>query len=272
MNNPVQQALQSAIITLIRPLARILIRNGMAFGTFTEITKKVFVDVAFEEFTEDGRKQTISRVSAMTGLTRKETKRLRELENSTDSEAAVRYNRAIRVISGWLNNRRYQTKQGEPKILPVTARGACFESLVKEFSGDIPTQAMLSVLKRAGSVIETDKGIQLVNHAFVPGDDAVDKLHILGTDVAELLATIDHNLTHPPDQLFYQRKVSNTSIDPDAIPAFRKLSAKKAQALLESLDAWLSEHEFNETSNINAEQGQYVSLGIYYSEHKTPRE
>lgn len=268
----VQQALTFAILAIMKPFARILIRNGIAFGAFSEIAKKAFVDVAFEDFAEEGRKQTISRVSAMTGLTRKETKRLHELEQSTDTEAAGRYNRAIRVISGWVNNKHYQTKSAEPKILPITGNSVSFESLVKEYSGDIPTQAMLSVLKKAGSVIETDKGIQLVNHAYVPGDDSIEKLHILGTDIAELLATIDHNLTHPPDQLFYQRKVSNTNIDPEAIPAFRKLSARKAQMLLESLDAWLAEHEINNSPDTDTGQGQYVSLGIYYSEHKTPRE
>ena len=272
MQTTVHEALHNAILTLMRPLARILIRNGLAFGAFTEIAKKVFVDVAFEEFAEDGRKQTISRVSAMTGLTRKETKRLYELENNTVNEACERYNRAIRVISGWVNDKRYQSKQGGQKILPVTGNSVSFTSLVKEYSGDIPTQAMLAVLKKAGSVIENEKGIELVSHAFVPGDDPVDKLNILGTDAAELIATIDHNLTNPPDQLLYQRKVSNTNIDPEAIEAFRELSARKAQALLESLDAWLIDHELTDSPDNNSGDGQYASLGIYYSEHKTPKE
>lgn len=272
MEQSVQQALGKAIMTLMKPLARVLIRNGIAYGAFSEIAKKAFVDVAFAEFAETGRKQTISRVSALTGLTRKETKRLYEMQDTADTGAAERYNRAIRVISGWLNDSRYKTRQGEPKQLPVDGNGASFASLVKEYSGDIPTQAMLAVLKKAGSVIETDRGIELVNHAFVPGDDPVDKLHILGTDVAELIATIDHNLTSTPDHLFYQRKVSNTNVDPEALAAFRKLSATKAQALLEALDAWLVEHEATESTDKDARQGRYVSLGIYYSEHETPKE
>ena len=272
MTQTIQQALTNAITKLIRPLARILIRNGIAYGAFSEIAKKAFVDVAFEEFAEEGKKQTVSRVSAITGLTRKETKRLYELGEDTSTGAAERYNRAVRVISGWVNDKRYLNKQGEPKILPVSGNGASFTSLVKQYSGDIPTQAMLAVLKKAGSVVENEKGIELVSHAFVPGDDPVDKLHILGTDVAELLATIDHNLTSPADQLFYQRKVSNMNIDPEAMPAFRKLSAKKAQALLEALDAWLSEHEFTDAPDKDTGQGKYVSLGIYYSEHETPKE
>ncbi len=269
---PVQKALVNAVARLFRPLARVLIRNGISYGTFAEVAKKIYVDTAFEEFQEPGKKQTISRVSVLTGLTRKEAKRLHEQQASDDVEAGERYNRAIRVISGWLNDRRFVDSQGQTKVLPVHGNGASFTSLVKDYSGDIPTQAMLTVLKKAGSVIETDRGIELVNHAFVPGDDAVDKLHILGTDVAELLATIDHNLTHEPDELFFQRKVSNTCVDPAAVPAFRKLSAKKAQALLEVLDAWLSEHEQVQQATDSSDESQYVSLGIYYSEHTHSRE
>ena len=267
MTVPIQKALVDAVAKLFRPLARVLIRNGISYGTFAEVAKKAYVDIAFEEFQEPGKKQTISRVSVLTGLTRKETKRLHEQQTSDDTGASERYNRAIRVISGWLNDKRFLDVHGETKILPLNGNGSSFATLVKDYSGDIPTQAMLTILKKAGSVMQTDLGIELVNNAYVPGDDPVDKLHILGTDVAELLATIDHNLTHEPDDLFFQRKVSNSCVDPDAVLAFRKLSEKKAQALLEMLDAWLSGHEVIQKTTNHTNEGQYVSLGIYYSEH-----
>jgi hypothetical protein len=130
---------------------------------------------------------------------------------------------------------------------------------------------MLSVLQAAGSVEATSDGkLRLVRHAFIPGDDPLDKLHILGTDVGELIATIDHNLSADPDALFFQRKVSNTRLDPAHTAEFRSLSAKKAQALLELLDAWLSRHEID--ADDSGETGQYVSLGIYYSEDTDYRE
>lgn len=132
---------------------------------------------------------------------------------------------------------------------------------------------MLSVLKAAGSVIETDQGvIKLVKHAYIPGNDRIDKIHILGTDVGELVSTIDHNLTATSEDLFFQRKVSNPAIGPEAIPEFRKLSAEKAQALLEELDAWLSTHEIDSSVTDTGEEGSYVSLGIYYSEHNCSKE
>jgi hypothetical protein len=265
MEGDTNKTLYEAFKTLFRPLARILIRNGIAFGTLSDWAKKVYVDVAFEEFGEPGKKQTISRVSALTGIFRKEVKRLYELDEEADEGSAQRYNRAIRVISGWVNDARFQEGVGKPRDLPVEGEQGSFTALVKEYSGDIPTKAMLSVLRAAGTVTETEDGlIRLEKRAFIPGDDQQDKIHILGTDVSELIETIDHNLTAESDDLRYQRKVSNTAVHEDALPVFRNLSAQKSQELLEELDAWLSRNEIHSKDKDFDDKARYVSLGIYY--------
>ena len=264
MNDTVRHALGRAFMRLFRPLARILIRNGISFSAMADWAKKVYVDVAFEEFTESGKKQTISRVSALTGLFRREVKRLRELDVDEDLTAGDRYNRAVRVISGWLNDEAYRTSAGKVACLPFEGEHS-FSSLVRAYSGDIPARAMLSVLQSAGCVEERRDGqLCLVRNMYIPGNDPTDKLHILGTDVAEMVATIDHNLTSPPDDLYLQRKVSNTRLDPAAVDEFRALARDRAQTLLEELDAWLSAHEVR---GEDPDQGsKYVSLGMYYSQ------
>lgn len=265
MHDEVKQALSKAFLKLFRPLARILIRNGVSFSAVADWAKKVYVDVAFEEFKEPGKKQTISRVSALTGLFRREVKRLHELDADTELNGADRYNRAVRVISGWVNDTDYQSASGRPALLPFEGAQTSFSSLVRAYSGDIPARAMLTVLESANCVEETSNGkLRLVRHAFIPSDDAIDKLHILGTDVAELIATIDHNLTFPPDDLYFQRKVSNARLHPEAVAEFRHLASQRAQTLLEELDAWLSAHEVREEDT--EQEAQSVSLGIYYSQ------
>ncbi len=270
MSDAHHQTLARAVATLFRPLARILIRNGVAWATFAEWTRKVYVDVAFEDFPPDGRKQTISRVAALTGLFRREVKRLRELPPPGDGASAERYNRATRVISGWLNDPRFHDAEGRPAVLPPDGEGASFAALVRAYSGDIPVQAMRRVLVEAGSVAETPAGLRLVRHAYVPADDPREMIRILGTDAGELIGTIDHNLTAPPDGRLFQRKVSNAALSTEALPAFRRLSAERAQALLEELDAWLVRHEV--PADAEPDAGRYVALGIYYTERPTPKE
>lgn len=265
MNEKIQHALSVAALSILRPLVRILLRNGVAFGSFAELAKKVYVDVAFEEFAPGTKKQTISRVSALTGLTRKEAKRLHELEHTDSHRSEQRYNRAVRVISGWVNDKEFHDALGQPESLPIEGAKASFSALVRKYSGDVPTQSMLSVLISASSIEKTGDRVRLIQRAYVPGKDPADKLSILGTDTAELISTIDYNLVSDDEEARFQRKVSNHHIQADAVPEFQSLSARKAQQLLEQFDAWLSEHELD-CGEQDSDQGHYVSVGIYYYE------
>lgn len=264
-----QSVLSRALLTLLRPLVRILLRNGIAYGSFAEIARKAYIDVAWEEFPPPGKKQSISHVSTLTGLTRKEAKRLHELSQAAPDTREQKYNRVVRVISGWVNDPQFLDHQGRPRVLPAEGEEASFHALVKKYSGDVTTRAMRSVLVQSGSARELAEGIELVQHAYVPGRDPGEKLNILGIDCAELIDTIDHNLTAGNDQLRFQRKVSDHCLRADALGEFQSLASRRAQALLEELDAWISRHQ---SPPADADSARYVSLGIYLYEKPTRKE
>jgi len=261
----VQDALSAALLRLLRPLVRVILNHGMAYGTFAEVARKAFVEEGFEQLRRAGKRPTISGVSALTGLTRKDTKDLNGGEPLNGEKSAQRYNRAIRVISGWVNDGRFHDQHGEPAELPFDGLDASFSALVKKYSGDIPPAAMLSVLESGQNVHVADGIIQLVHRAYIPMSTPVDKLNILGTDVAELIGTIGHNLEVEPGERFFQRKVSNKAVRVDAIGKFRELSNQKSQELLEDYHAWLSSHEVEEGDD-DQDQVGYVAIGIYYTE------
>jgi Family of unknown function (DUF6502) len=267
MSRKYNKVLFASILRLMRPLVRILLRNGIAYGTFSELVRKVYVDVAFDDFAPEGRKQTVSRISALTGLTRKEVKRLLELDTPDDTAGQERFNRGIRVTTGWVNDRRFLDSDGKPSDLPVDGKPKSFALLVKEYSGDIPTRAMLTMLEEAGSVRLMGDKVRLVR--LVPGSDPLDKIQVLGTDVAELITTIDHNLTASPDKLLFQRKVVYDNIDPAALPKLKKMTFTKAQTLLEQLDRQYAGSELGED---DGDSSKYISLGIYYYEQDSSGE
>lgn len=268
MSKQQQKILFVAVRKLMRPLVRILLRNGVAYGALADAIRKCYVDVAFEDFAPEGKKQTVSRVSALTGLTRKEVKRLHELDGEDYEASQERYNRAVRVISGWMNDRRFLDVKGKPAVLTLDKGNKSFAVLVRDYSGDIPVRAMLAMLEEAGSVSNTKDKVRLVRHAYVPAGDDQEKIRILGTDVSELIATIDHNLTAAPEQLLFQRKVAYEAINPDSLVKLKKLSFARAQSLLERLDREYAKHEQTE----DAGEGVSISLGIYYNEQKSPEE
>lgn len=130
MVSTIHKALAVAVTMLLKPLVHILLRNGVSYGDFAEMAKMAYVDVASDEF-RNGRPMTISRIAALTGLTRKEAKRLHELDRDSNAESYGRYNRAIRVISGWLNDVEFQDKKGLPSVLPMEGQSRSFSALVK---------------------------------------------------------------------------------------------------------------------------------------------
>jgi hypothetical protein len=267
MNESIIKPLSAAVLRLFRPLVRILLRNGVSYRTFADFAKWVYVDVATKEFGIKGRKQSTSRVSVITGLSRKEVKRVRELPRPDDSASVERYNRAARVIAAWRRESDFLDAEGNPTPLPLEGPGATFSELVKRFSGDMPSRAVLDELIRVGAVgrLEDDRVCLLVR-AYVPESSEADKLHILGTDVGHLISTIDHNLRADPSGLLFQRKVSYDNLPDEVLPEFLELSSIRAQALLEKFDKWLAQRDRDVTLSVKGTGRNRAGLGIYYFE------
>lgn len=264
MDTSINKTLNQAILRLLRPLVRLLLRNGISVHVFTDLLRWVYTDVAFREFGIAGKKQTISRVSVITGLSRKEVQRLRKLEVPMDEEALQRYNRATRVISGWARDSCYTDKDGRPLPLPLDGPDASFNNLVKRFSGDMPVRAVLDELINVGAAsIQADGTIKLLTRAYLPGADKKAKLNILGEDVADLIATINHNLENSTTPLF-QRKVSYDNVPADILEKFNALCTEDSQSLLEKLDQWLAARDRDTNPSVRGKGRRRVGLGIYY--------
>ncbi len=266
-------ALAGALLVLLRPLVRLLLRYGIPYGAFADLAKRVYVEVAEREFVIPGRKQTVSRISVITGLTRKEVRRLLAMEPPDNAEELQRYNRAARVISGWVRDPRFRDRAGRPAALPIEGPSPNFADLVREYSGDIPARAILDELVRVGAVESLKDGrVRLRARAYVPAAGEADKLAILGTDVADLISCIDHNLKCPPEEAFFQRKVAYDNLPREATAELRRLAAERAQSLLEELDRWMAARDRDTNPGVQGTGRKRASLGIYYYEEDVPEE
>ena len=263
MDMQVHQSLHQAVLKLLRPLVGVLLNHGVSHGAFAELGRQAFVEEGFAHMARGGNRPTVSGVAALTGLSRKEVKRLNEADDDALSAAVQRRNRAIQVLSGWVNDAEFQVA-GKPSRLMLDGAKVTFADLVKRYSGDITPAAMLSLLQGSGNVRIEDGYAILEKRAYIPMATPLDRLNILGTDAGELIETIGHNMMASPEDRLFQRKVSNALVRKDALPEFRELSNRRSQELLEEYDAWLSEHE---ASGQDESEVAYVAVGIYYVKH-----
>ena len=265
----VTQALSESAQSILRPLVRVLLRNGIPYGAFAEMARRAYVEVAEKDFALPDRKQTVSRISALTGLTRKEVTRIQATEVPGTAEDHERYHRPARVIGGWVRSKAYHDRKGQPADLPMDGETKSFAALVREFSGDIPVRAIADELARVGAIeILPNGNVRLLTRAYIPRGDQADKIGILGADVADLIRTIDHNLTSAPDEAYFQRRVSYDNIPRELLPALKKTLSRKAQSCLESLDRTLGSVDRDRNPRVKGSGRVRTGVGIYYFEER----
>ena len=143
----VEQKLMQATRRILRPLVRILLRNGVPFKAVTELVRQTYVDVEDEEFAVEGKRQTAARIAVLTGLNRKEVSRLRG-NPPLDEGAEVWRNRASHVLASWMRDDEFLDRKGDPMDLTFAGDSPHFSELVRKPSGDMYPRSVADELLR----------------------------------------------------------------------------------------------------------------------------
>lgn len=246
-----------AVFRILKALAKFTLRHGMSVGAMIELVRRAHLEAATELVGENSAKVTITRICAMTGMYRKEIRRLQQLPALSDQEADDKYNRSSRVVTGWIRDPDFNTSTGKPADLTMSGAGG-FEALVRKYSGDMSPNAMLEELARLGNITLTSRGIIKLDAKAYLNSTIGDGVQILGTDTADLIETISHNLT-TEESKFFQRKVVYVDIPETAAGEFLTLAEEESQKLLEMLDRHLSKVPDSE-----GEKHLRLGVGIYH--------
>lgn len=259
-----------AILGMLRPLVRVLIRNEFVHAELTELVRQTYVEVAFDHYKIPGQEMTVSRAAVLTGLSRKEVVRLRKILDEEQSTPKPSPNRAQKVVHGWLSDKEFLDRKSQPRELPIKGDNGSFTALVRRYSGDITYGAVLDELNLVGVTCQPDEHtVKLVNHAYIPHKDELRSFQIMGSSVADLLKTAVHNIETQEEEKYFQRQVVYSGVDETLARKFRELSSQKALELIEEMNQYLSqERKKSRTRQIalgkETVQGRRVGLGIYY--------
>ena len=266
MTNPkdeIGSALLAAVLHLLKPLVRILLRHGVPHSTFAEVARWAYVEVADKHFALPGKKITDSRISVLTGLTRKEVARIRAETLPEDTESFQSYNRAARVVSAWALE--YPAKGGA-KRLPLEGEHSV-ASLVKRHSGDMPVRAVVDELLRVGAIRLGPEGdVELLNRHYLPPQGERRKLVYLGEDAGDLISTIAHNLEAAPKDTFFQRKVFYDNVPEPQVAEARAVARRLGEQTIDKLLIELSPFDRDVNPSVEGEGRMRVVTGIYYYE------
>lgn len=267
MSDTLRTALDAAVVRVLRPLIRAVLRSGMSYKALNDLVKWVYVDVSMKEFTIPGRKNSKSRVAVLTGLTRREVDRLVRLPEPKEG-TPERYNRAARVLSGWSEDPVFQGPGQQALDLPLEGP-ISFTELVRLYSGNQPYRAVLDELVRVGSVgrLEGDR-VRLLKSYYEPisGKQEEEKLNILGIATADLLETIAYNIRRTPEQpSFYQQEIYER-IPLEQVSAVREVIRKHCDQFAVKTDRLIYTQLELDPQRQERTSDRRAGVGVYYFE------
>lgn len=260
-----------ALARLLRPVVRVLLHNKVSYATFDQIARRVFMEVADQDFAIEGKKQTNSRIAMVTGLSRKEVLRLKREPPLEDAELAKPFHRAARLVSTWNNERPFAQAPGKPRVLPFDNGGdedqPNFSLLVGYCGGDLTPRAVLDELEQAGVVeVDDERNVTLKARSYVPGRDEAQIMRILGTDVGDLAETISYNLDAPEGGSRFQLKVSYDNLPRKTLDTFHRMVSERGHEVLVEFDQWLREKDRDINPHVDGAGRYRAGVGIYYFE------
>ncbi len=266
-----QERIRRVLEGVLAPLARILLRCGVSYTEFADLSKNAFVEAASTDYGVRNRPTNIARVAAMTGIPRKEVSRVRGDRKKRGHLTLPHGTLPGAVLNAWHTNPRYLDGSGEPKSLSFSRGKDSFSELVCSVSGDIPSGAVRRELLRAGAVRAINGGRLIpIKRYFVP--DSANERVIIGLELGltRLVETIAFN-SHPANNAIrrFQRFVEG----PVARAGDLRMAREVLQAMLANfsgnVDDYLS--SLSKTSkkkrvSRRPSSAKQAGVGLYYFE------
>ncbi len=195
MPDNVKTALSISLLRLLRPLVRIMLREGLTYSHFAAIAQMAFVESAAKDFVGKGMKSSASSVCALTGMTPQEVNAvLIEQERFDSSEVLEVSNPFARVLHGWHNDRDYVGPYGFPVDLPFEGNHLSFTILTNRHAAGVSPQVVLTELQRIGAVTEVGFNVwKPLKQEYIDPNLSPENLGRMASLVESLLSTLENN-------------------------------------------------------------------------------
>lgn len=233
------QALVRALRRVLRPLVRLMLARGVTFPFLAELLKGLLVEVAEREFALEGRPQTASRLSLLSGVHRKDVRRLRRGAAAQAETMPAAISLGAQLVAAWLTTARLCDRRGRPRPLARAASAggeASFEALVARVSKDIRARSVLDEWLRLGIAHLDERDRVCLNaEAFVPARGFEEKAFYFGQNCHDHAATAVSNLlASGPPRL--DRSVHYDALAAASAAELEKLATRAGMAALKAIN------------------------------------
>ncbi|WP_353741006.1 DUF6502 family protein [Pseudomonas fluorescens] len=257
-------SLLKALRHVMQPLVRLMLRKGVTYLVFADLLKEVFVEVADREFRLGEKAPTDSRISLLTGVHRKDVRRLRNTSDPAASTLPENITFGAQLVNAWAKAP-FCNDAGQPLPLPRLASvggDRSFDALVAQVSTDIRARVVLDEWLRLGVVrLDEQERVHLEAQAFVPQKGFDEKTAYLGHNLHDHACAAVHNLSSEAPA-FFERSVHYDALAPMSVEALREAVASEGMQALLSFNRLAAELEFRDLPSL--EPRQRITVGLYF--------
>ncbi|MBE0494438.1 MAG: hypothetical protein IBX48_08860 [Thiomicrospira sp.] len=254
------------VLLVLRPLIRMLLKQGMTYPAFIELVKASYVQVA-EQNVAKAKVPTDSLISVQTGLNRKEVKRLRGI--NIDSELGAKFKQAgigAQLVSSWLSQPALLDSNGQPKPLARVEsadQNSSFEGLVRSVTKDVHPRSILDDwITRGFAQLDENDQVHLTQTAYVPSADQDEQLFFAQKNLSAHLNSVAHNLEAQPGQpVMFDRAVYYNTLSAESIEILHEWSRQASMKLLSDFNLKaqaLAQDDQSEHTLFSAHLGVYL--------------
>lgn len=266
-----QLLLAQAIKRVLRPFVRLMLAHNLTYTFLIDILKTLFVEVADAEFLIDGKRQTDSRISLISGVHRKDVKRLREEAPQVEDVMPENVSLGSQIIAIWSANPRYLDEDGMPKPLMRFSQAeddVSFESLVKSVSKDIHPRSVLDEWLRLGvASLDTENVVHLTTDAFVPQEGFAEKVYYFANNMHDHAQATVSNVIGGRES-FLERCVHYDGLTQESVKQLHELTKKQGMKSLREVNKLADALATKDQSSVDA--NMRMTYGVYYYYESVP--
>jgi hypothetical protein len=257
---------------LMRPLVRLMMRNGVTFPILSDTLRRLYVDIAVKDLLPDPKARTDSRISLLTGVHRKEIRRLREMPADPE-EAPDIVTLASQIVARWLGTAAFIDADGRPRPLRRSNNERAgiepsFEQLIESITTDVRPRAILDDLLGHGVVVmDAHDRVQLNAEAFIPRPGGEEQLFYFARNLHDHIAAAVANISADGASPFLDRSVHYDRLTPAQAQTLSEYAREAAMRVL--LDVNRRAQELTETTGeADPAQPCRINFGVYVFDEK----
>lgn len=222
------------VLQLMNGLSQWLIRSGVGYSEFCAALKPVFYQQALIELDRIEQKKTISAISLLSGLHRKDVTAFKEALEQGKSLSAAPVAEPLsvpaRVVGVWLAE-----QWPQQLIYSADEQGYSFENLVRKISTERHPRSIFNELARLGIVEEQDDHIVLLRTSFIPDIEHQDSRKILSQNLQSHIQAGLYNLFSGMHDSRLEEAIRVDELSPESVQFLKTISIEKWEQLSQEI-------------------------------------